>query len=117
MLSSGKRGFTLIEVLVSLVILTLVASVAIRSQMLTLGIEERLRVLPVLRFTIRTVVARNAVGLVTNAETAYPAGIAVSSNTIETGDITNRISWTAWSITLGDTSGAEDHFFTLGEPQ
>lgn len=115
MLSDSGRGFTLIEVLVGLVILTLVASVAIRSQMLTLGIEERLRVMPVLRLTIRTVTARNAVGLVTNAESAYPAGITVLNKSIETGAGTNRLAWTAWSITLNDASGMEDHFFTVGE--
>lgn len=114
MLPDAERGFTLIEVLAALVILALVASVSIRSQVITLGIEERLRRLPVLRMAIQTVAARNAAGLATNPESLYPEGISVITNIIETGEGTNRVSWTAWSIAMGAEPGVESRLFTAG---
>jgi len=54
-LAFSLSGFTLIEVLVALLVLTLVASAALESQIHSLKLENRMRVLQLFRFEIERI--------------------------------------------------------------
>ena len=105
-------GFTFLEVLISLVILTIVAGVLLDSHTSILRTEDRIRSVVESRIRVSQIAARSWMGF-SPAEILVdvPNGWEISVMPVEEDDGTNSVMWQEWTISPSNRPSQRTVFY------
>ena len=94
-----KTGFTLIEVLISLLVLTITATVALESQLMAVRLEHIGRITSSVQFEIERIITETILGhAITNGTEAVTKDCEIRKSIIQVKENDISTDWIQWEI-------------------
>lgn len=112
-----RSGFTLTEVLVALVILTVIVVALVTAQTRIIRAEKRVRSQTAWRHEARRIMTQNRLGAsVKDISSGMKDDWMVEMDIVEGPSGTNRVQWNRWRLAPIDDPSARAEFFVVRGP-